>query len=89
VNFGEIRNLLVRDSQPVPDSSTVLVDEKLDGDHGARGETALADFALCDEVKRLLFRLDEIGNGRIDQIEVRAGIPRRVRFELAIKSESR
>jgi hypothetical protein len=89
VNFGEIRNLVVNDSEPEPGSSTILIDEKLDVADGPRKERELSDFPLCGEMKRLMCRLDEIRNGRIERIEVHAGVPRRVRFEVAIKSESR
>ena len=79
MNYGLIRNLEVRDSEPVFNPPPVVsVEVKLDVDGGARPEVDLADFALSDELCRLTARLDEIQNGTIEKIEVRAGIPRRL-----------
>jgi hypothetical protein len=59
----------------------LLLDVRLDTDCASRAESELADFELCDEVCRLLDRLDKIQDGRIQRIEVRAGIARRVLIE--------
>ena len=79
VNFGQILGVAIQNGDPVfyPEP-TVLVDVKLDADEGERQEADLPDFALRDEVRRLMARLDELKNGRIERIEVRSGIPRRV-----------
>lgn len=58
-----------------------LVDEKLDVNDSPRPEAELADFELPVELCRLMARLDEIRNGKIERIEVRGGLPRRVVFE--------
>jgi hypothetical protein len=58
-----------------------LVDLRLDADPGLRDELATVDFSLCAEVCRLMSLLDEVGNGGISKIEVRAGIPRRILVE--------
>jgi hypothetical protein len=68
-------------SQIFKPGTLVYVEIKLDGDHGARSEVGLADFALPDEVLRLMAQLDAIQNGVIEEIEVRAGIPHRLVFE--------
>jgi len=84
-NYGLIRNLEVRDSEPVfSPPPVVAVDVKLDADEGPRAEVDLPDFELCDEVWRLMARLDDLKNATIDRIEVRAGIPRRIVFERPI-----
>jgi hypothetical protein len=78
-NYGEIRQLQVRESEPVLNPAPiVLIDLKLDTDEGPRPELALADFTLGHEVCRLLDRLDEVENGEIERISIRAGIPRRL-----------
>lgn len=78
-NFGEVRQLQVKDAEPVLNPApVVLVDLKLDTDDESRPEIALTDFALSQEVCRLLDRLDEVRNGEIERILVRAGIPRRL-----------
>ena len=82
MDFGQIFDLHVRDREPIfCPAPTVLLDVKLDSDCGGRPESELADFALSDEVCRLLDRLDEMGSGRIQRIEVRAGIARRALIE--------
>lgn len=59
----------------------IVIDAKLDKEEPPRPETALVDFELRDEVRRLMSRLDELRDGTIQRIEVRAGIPRRVVLE--------
>jgi hypothetical protein len=82
LNFGQIQNVLVKGGDPAFDPHpVVLIDERLDVTEEPRQETALTDFALAAEQCRLMARLDEIGNGTIERIEVRGGLPRRVVFE--------
>lgn len=81
VNFGQIRDIRLQDGDPVLDSACVLADERLDRPAEPRPEIGLSDFALCEEWCRLLGRLDQIRDGTIEGIEVRAGIPRRMIFE--------
>jgi hypothetical protein len=82
VNHGSIRNIRVKDAEPIfTPPPLVLIDIKLDSDEIARPELNLSDFALRDEVKRLMNRLGQLTNGRIERIEVQAGVPRRVVIE--------
>ena len=82
IDYGQILELQVRNGEPVFDPApTLLLDIKLDTDCGGRPESELADFTLCDEVCRLLDRIDEMQVGRIQQIQVRAGIARRILIE--------
>ena len=79
INYGYIERLQVKNSEPIFKPETlVYVEIKLDVDDCARSEVGLADFALPDEILRLLAQLDEIQNGTIEKLEVRAGIPRRL-----------
>jgi hypothetical protein len=81
LNFGLIQSLGVQDADPVFDpGNVVLVDEKLDVGDSPRLEAELLDFELAAELSRLMTRLDEIRNGRIERIEVRGGIPCRLRI---------
>ena len=90
IDYGQIIDLHVRDREPVfSPAPTVLLDVKLDSDCGQRPESELADFNLCDEVHRLLLRIDEMGTGRVQRIEVRAGIPRRVLIEAKLTEARR
>jgi hypothetical protein len=82
LNFGSVYSLDVRGGDPVLDSKPlVLYDLKLDADEGPRPEMAAGDFELSQEVRRLLVKLDELQDGWIERIEVRAGIPRRMAVE--------
>jgi hypothetical protein len=82
VNFGHVLNVPIENGDPVfHPEPTVLLDVKLDVDEGERQEADLPDFALRVEVRRLMARLDQLKNGRIERIEVRSGIPRRVVIE--------
>src|SRR5260370_9529065 len=85
INYGYIEDLAVRDREPIyVPSPGVLVDVKLDHDEAPRPEGALVDFEVAGEVRRLLLRLDEVKDGRIDKIEVRGGLPRRVVLSLQL-----
>ena len=78
----------LRDANPVFDPAPmVLAEERLDVVEESRPELALTDFMLSEEWCRLLARLDEIQNGTIERIEVRAGIPRRIVFASRLAEE--
>jgi hypothetical protein len=82
VNFGYVLGVTIKNGDPVfHPEPTVLLDLKLDADERERQEADLPDFALRGEVLRLMARLDQLQDGRIERIEVRAGIPRRVVIE--------
>jgi hypothetical protein len=84
VNHGSIEGLKVGDGEPVLDPPPVVLrDVKLDSDEGPRPELALADFVLSDQILRLMNRFDEMKDGTVRQVEVRAGIPRRIVLENA------
>jgi hypothetical protein len=65
----------------VLEAASLFIDERLDLPEEARREIRLNNFQLCQEWCRVVARLDNIQNGMIERIEVRAGIPRRVVFE--------
>jgi hypothetical protein len=87
VNFGQIRDVRLQHGDPILQSAYVLADERLDRPAEPRPEIGLNDFSLSDEWCRLLNRLDQMCDGKIERIEVRAGIPRRVVFESWLKEE--
>jgi len=80
IDYGHIRNVFVRDGEPVLADAEAIIstDIRLDQSKLVRSELELNDFELTSEVLRLAALLDEIGDGEIAQIEVRAGLPRRV-----------
>lgn len=87
VNFGEIRDIEVRNREPLLGSaSRLMVDVRLDNEESPRRESSLPDFSLCREICRLLAEFDRLGNGRVSRIEIRAGLPRRVQFEAPVGS---
>ena len=82
LNFGQILGVAIQDGDPVfHPEPTVLADVKLDAAEGERQESELPDFALRDEVRRLMVSLDKLKNGRIERIEVRHGLPQRLIIE--------
>ena len=62
----------------------MFVEERLDLPEETRPEIRLDDFKLSQEWRRLLTRFDAIQNGKINRLEVRSGIPRRVIIESAV-----
>jgi len=79
VNFGRIEGLNVLDGEPLFDPPPRVVREiKFGGDNGPRPEAAAADFALKSQVVELLQSLDWIGDGTIDVLEVKHGLPFRM-----------
>ena len=90
VNHGQVRNLTVRSGSPAfCPKPTVLMDVRLDSDESARPEIELADFVLRDEVRRLMAHFDQLKEGVVERIEVRAGIPRRVLIEARLTEVGR
>ncbi len=81
IDYGHIQGLEVKDSDPfLNPPPVVMVDLNLDGPEGERPEAELPDFVIRHEISRLMDRLDEMKNGTVERIEVRAGIPRRIVF---------
>ena len=79
INFGQVQDLHVRNSELVWDPApTVLSEIKLDIEEAPRPENELSDFKLSAQIQRLMRRLDQLRDGRIERIEVREGIPRRL-----------
>ncbi len=86
INFGYLEHLDVRGGEPVFNPApTVFVEVKLDTGNEPRPESDLADFELGIEVIRLLEQLDELGDGYVERIDVRYGIPRRALIERPIQ----
>src|SRR5882724_3201220 len=82
IDYGRIEGLQVSNKEPVFDPQPlVLIDVKLNSAGGPRRETLLEEFELCDEVCGLIQQLDRLGSGRVDRIEIRDGIPRRILIE--------
>jgi hypothetical protein len=87
IDYGQILDLHIgADGEPsFNPEPQAIVEVKLDNDSRPRAETELADFVLPGEVLRLMDRIDEIGAGRIQKIEIRAGLPKRVLIHTSLR----
>lgn len=76
INFGRVRNLTVRDGQPVFEPAPrTQRDHKFGGQNGPRPEVSLDDYILKKEVVEMFRQLRALGNGVIVNLEVRGGLP--------------
>ncbi len=80
MNYGRIEGLSIRAGQPEFSPAPKLVrDVKLGApDNGVRPELRTSDFALKREHVELFDNLRRLGNGIVDCIEVKAGLPFRM-----------
>jgi hypothetical protein len=82
LNFGQVRDLVVHDGEPVFDPPPRVVREvKFGGENGPRPEAAKADFALKVQVRELFAQLEALGDGLVECIEVKHGLPFRMTVE--------
>jgi hypothetical protein len=91
IDHGQILDLHIgADGEPLfSPEPQVIVEIKLDGNPTPRADAALADFVLRNEVVRLLDHIDTIRTGRIQKIEVRAGLPKRVLIRASLREVAR
>jgi len=90
INFGYIEGLEVRGCEPMFNPApTVIVEVKLDAGNDPRLEAVLDDFDLRAELLRLMEQLNSLGDGTIDRIDVRFGVPRRALIERLIREVRR
>ena len=67
----------------------MIVEVKLDAASEPRQEADFADFELKAEFVRLMEQFDSLGDGSIDRIDIRFGVPRRVLIERPIREVRR
>jgi hypothetical protein len=90
VNFGYLEGLEVRGGEPVfSPAPAVFMEIKLDAANEPRPEMSLPDFALRSEVSRLMEQFGQMGDGSIERIDIRHGVPRRVVIERPIQGVRR
>jgi hypothetical protein len=82
LNFGRIEGLEIRNGEPVfQPASRIIQDIKIGGENGPRPELAIEDFALRSSVIALFDHLSRIGDGTLESIEVKYGVP----FKLVVE----
>ena len=80
--FGRIDGLTVRDGEPVFDPRPRLIrDIKLGGETSPRPESSHEEFALKSQVVELFDHLTDIGDGVVQSIEIKHGLPFRLIVE--------
>ena len=81
LNFGWIKNLPVRNGEPVLNPSPVLIyDIKLGSDHGKVPGCSDNRTKLKPQEQELLARFRNMDNGTVESIEVKHGLPFRLRI---------
>ena len=84
LNFGRIEDLEIRGGDPVFSPAPRLVqDIKLGGENGPRPELANADFVLKTQVAEFFDHLSRLGDGSVESIEVKHGLPFKLVMEMA------
>jgi hypothetical protein len=76
LNFGRIERLLIRDGEPVLEPKPRIVREhKFCAENGPRPELASPNCSLKSQVCDLLQLLDDVGDGYLDSLTVKNGLP--------------
>jgi len=79
INFGRIEQLNIRRGEPVLTPPPRLVREvKFAAENGPRAELAKTDFALKSQAVEFFRSLDDIGDGCIEVLEIKHGLPFRM-----------
>ena len=76
LNFGRIEALRVSGGEPVFDPPPRIIQKvKIGGENGPRPENSYGDFRLKQGLIELLEVISRLGEGEIQAIEVRYGLP--------------
>jgi len=82
INHGCIKELVVREGEPVLDPPPrVIRSVKFGGENGARPESAKGDFVLKEQVLDLFEWMKSMQNGVIRHLEIKHGLPFRMDVE--------
>ncbi|UYV11918.1 MAG: hypothetical protein NCW75_11485 [Phycisphaera sp.] len=82
INFGRIEGLVIRGGEPVLDPMPRIMHEfKFQADNSPRPESVKSDFLLKRQVVELFALIDQLGDGVIQSLEVRHGLPFRMTVE--------
>ena len=83
-NFGRVERLHVRGGNPVFEPAPrVVLDIKFGGENGPRPEFRAANFSLKEQVVDLFRQCDQIGDGVIECLVVKHGLPFSMSVEAA------
>ena len=84
LNFGRIEDLEIRNGDPVFNPAPrIMQDIKLGGENGPRPELIASDFVLKSQVAEFFDHLSRLGNGSVETIEVKHGLPFKLVIEMA------
>ena len=78
LNFGRIEQLAIRDGEPVLEPAPRLVRTvkfSANADNGPNPSVVKGDFCLRHQIELLSELLDSVGNGLIEVIDVKHGLP--------------
>lgn len=76
LRYGWIRNLTVRDGEPMLDENVAVIQNvKMNGRNAPHPALTVDDYALKREAVALIAQLDALQNGLIEVIEVKDGLP--------------
>lgn len=79
INFGRIEGLAVLDGDPVLDPLPRVIREvKFGGENGPRPELDAGNFLLKTQVVELFQHFDQLGDGTIEVLEIKHGLPFRM-----------
>src|ERR1700682_2196257 len=85
LNFGRIEGLATRNGEPVfQPAPRIIQDIKIGGENGPRPELTIEDFALRSAVVELFDHLSRIGDGTLESVEVKYGMPFKLVVEQAV-----
>lgn len=90
VRFGELRDLRVVKGEPVFDPAPIVVREVRLGAHESHVPLpADGEYALRNQVLELFRELTILANGLVESIEIRHGLPYRLRLRGRAEPEAR
>jgi hypothetical protein len=79
LNFGRIKDLTVHNGEPVFDPPPRIIREiKFCAENGPRHELEIKDFALKAQAVELFEQLTNFGEGTVECLEVKHGLPFRM-----------
>lgn len=82
INFGRLEELEIRGGDPVfSPAPRVFLELKLDVNDGPRPEARLERFELREQVRRFFRQIEDLGDGSVEVVEVRHGLPFRMVVE--------